>query len=170
MRHALGIIPPPRDLFQFYECLYSDIKEDISESNQQLGAKAAKWLLSSLGSGILTQWIIDALSASTKRNRNGIGVEDTLYACHHSAEWKEESARFQFSHFSVYEFFTEQGKTRSKFGSNRIHSDLVGGFLNALFLKETFDSVYSRGRIDLSQSFQAHHCISLGRRGQGSHT
>lgn len=43
-------------------------------------------------------------------------------------------------------------------------------FLNALFLKETFDSVYSRDRIDLSQSFQAHHCISLGRRGQGSHT
>ena len=86
--------------------------------------------------------MIDALSASTERDRNSISMEDILYAFHHLAEWKEETDCFQFSHFSVHEFFAEQGRKRPEFGSKGIHPRFVGGFLNALCLKETFDSSY----------------------------
>jgi hypothetical protein len=93
-----------------------------------------------------TQWMISAISVGSNRGGNDVTVDDVFYACHHLVECREVIDRFQFSHFSVQEFFTERAKTNPEFDSDQLYLEHIDVFTQAICEKRALDSKYWDGK------------------------
>jgi hypothetical protein len=122
----------PSELNEFYFRLLTEVKSDRSEFNREIGLRAIKLLVATTAVqvSLKSDAFLKAVCACTKWQGTPLTVGLIKTACHHLVAFETTVDEFEFSHFSVTEFF------RAKDTSNPYLEDVERHFSLPLLWQE----------------------------------